>query len=774
MKYIWGVFTAISLALFSCGSGSKESVENYGIIPMPNDITLSRGKYFLQGEKTVAVSSGENEMKVFRYLENFLKNTQVTLRAVSPTEKADIYLLIDNSLKDEAYTLEVASDAIRICSNETAAGLFYGVQSLLQLMPAEIYASDRRYEGRIEIPIVSIKDAPRFPYRGALMDVGRNFLPKEEVLKFLDLMAFYKLNKFHFHLTDDQGWRIEIKKYPKLVEVGSHRSQTQVGRSDYYYPRRFDGKKQAGYYTQEEIREIVKYASDRFITVIPEIEMPGHASAALASYPELSCGLRKDYVVRDYFDVFDEVYCPKEHTFDFLENVLVEVMELFPSHYIHIGGDECPKKAWKKCIHCQTLMKKEGLPDEEALQSWFIHKIEQFVNSRGRDIIGWDEILEGGLAPNATVMSWRGEEGGIIAARQKHKVIMTPSKRCYIDYYQESPEYAPLAIGGFLPLDSVYFYNPLPAGLTTEEQSYIIGTQANIWGEYIQTPEAFEYMAFPRLLAMSEVQWTQPEYKDFVFFTRRLDKEFKRLDYCQVNSCRNFYEVNYAGVWNENHETYEVALSSFCPDAEIHYAINDSVITASSSLYKSPILLSKDAVIYAAVYKEGKSMGRVTHKEFAINKATGCDYKCGPKTEWEHLDESFGLTDGYCGYAQDMRRWVSFYQDSVQIVVELKGTQRIKQVAFASLWRPWNMIWPAKAMSVSVSADGKNFFGVGNKVLSYDFTLTESTRFPASLSFPEVEATFVRLDLLSGGLCPKGYFNEGEQSRLAIDEIEIN
>ena len=371
-------------------------------------------------------------------------------------------------------------------------------------------------------------------------------------------------------------------------------------------------------------------------------------------------------------------------------------------------------------------------------------------------------------------MSWRGEEGGIIAARQKHKVIMTPSKRCYIDYYQESPEYAPLAIGGFLPLDSVYFYNPLPAGLTTEEQSYIIGTQANIWGEYIQTPEAFEYMAFPRLLAMSEVQWTQPEYKDFVFFTRRLDKEFKRLDYCQVNSCRNFYEVNYAGVWNENHETYEVALSSFCPDAEIHYAINDSVITASSSLYKSPILLSKDAVIYAAVYKEGKSMGRVTHKEFAINKATGCDYKCVPKTEWEHLDESFGLTDGYCGYAQDMRRWVSFYQDSVQIVVELKGTQRIKQVAFASLWRPWNMIWPAKAMSVSVSADGKNFFGVGNKVLSYDFTLTESTRFPASLSFPEVEATFVRLDLLSGGLCPKGYFNEGEQSRLAIDEIEIN
>lgn len=251
----------------------------------------------------------------------------------------------------------------------------------------------------------------------------------------------------------------------------------------------------------------------------------------MAAYPEFSCGLGKTYVVRDYFDVFDEVYCPKENTFTFLEDVLTEVMQLFPSHYIHIGGDECPKKAWKKCSHCQALMKREGLEDEEALQSWFIHRMERFVNSKGRDIIGWDEILEGGLAPNATVMSWRGEEGGIEAARQKHKVIMTPGDRCYFDHYQESPEFAPLAIGGFLPLDSVYAYDPTPAVLTSEEQSYIIGTQANIWGEYIQTPEYFEYMAFPRLLAMSEVQWTQPGNKNFDSFLRRLDKEFRRLGF---------------------------------------------------------------------------------------------------------------------------------------------------------------------------------------------------------------------------------------------------
>ena len=764
---------AASFVLFSCGGGNYDSAEGYGIIPMPNEIIPSQGKYVLQGETTVAVSPDEASMKVFRYLKNALKNTSIILKNISQTGPADIYLSINDSLPDEAYTLEITPDDIRISSSETAAGLFYGVQSLLQLMPADIYDTSRKYEGQIEIPAISIKDAPRFPHRGAMMDVGRNFLPKEEVLKFLDLMAFYKLNKFHFHLTDDQGWRIEIKKYPKLIEVGSRRSQTQVGHSDYYYPRRFDGKEQAGYYTQEEIKEIVKYASDRFITVIPEIEMPGHASAALASYPELSCGLGKTYVVRDYFDVFDEVYCPKENTFDFLEDVLTEVIELFPSHYIHIGGDECPKKAWKKCAHCQALMKREGLPDEEALQSWFIHRIEQFVNSKGRDIIGWDEILEGGLAPNATVMSWRGEKGGIEAARQKHKVIMTPGKKCYFDFYQESPEFAPVAMGGFLPLDSVYAYNPLPAELTPEEQSYIIGTQANIWGEYIQTPEHFEYMAFPRLLAMSEVQWTQPEHKNFDSFTCRLDKEFKRLDYCGVNACRNFYEVNLNGVWNGLEQAYEVTLQSFCPGTEIRYAVNDSMVTASSSVYEAPVRLSEDAVIYAAVFKDGKPLGKVTHKGFAVNKATGCEYECNPKAGFEYLNKGLGLTDGRRGYARDMRRWISFYQDSVQIVVDLKKPQTVKKVAFSSLWRPWNTIWPARAIGVSVSMDGKTFIPVATKNLTYDFTLTEGTRFPVSLSFPDTKAVFVRLELLSGGLCPQGYYHEGEQSELAIDEVEI-
>ena len=772
MKIAYWILAA-SFTLLSCGEGHNDSMKDYGIIPMPNGIVPEQGTYILQGEKTVAVSSEEPSMKVFQYMENALKNTSVTLKRVSLTEQADISFLINDTLPDEAYTLEVSSHNIKISSNASAAGLFYGVQSLLQLMPAEIYDTQRKYENNIEIPAVNITDAPRFPYRGAMMDVGRNFLPKEEVLKFLDLMAMYKLNKFHFHLTDDQGWRIEIKKYPKLIEIGSHRKQTQVGHCDYYYPRRFDGKEKEGYYTQDEIREIVKYASDRFITVIPEIEMPGHASAALASYPELSCGLGKTYVVRDYFDVFDEVYCPKEGTFDFLEDVLTEVIDLFPSHYIHIGGDECPKKAWKKCDHCQSLMKQEGLKDEEALQSWFIHRIEQFVNSKGRDIIGWDEILEGGLAPNATVMSWRGEEGGIEAARQKHKVIMTPGDECYIDHYQESPEFAPLAIGGFLPLDSVYVYNPLPTELTPEEQAYIIGTQANVWGEYIQTPEYFEYMAFPRLLAMSEVQWTQPENKNFSSFAQRLDGEFKRLDYCGVNACRNFYEVNLTGAWNDSRPTYEVTLKTFCPDTEIYYTINDSVVSSSSNLYKAPVSLSEDATVYAAVYRDGKPLGRIMHKEFAVNKATGNPYECVPPPVAVKVNEGIGLTDGIRGYTRDLRRWVIFRGDTVRITVDLGTAMPVNRVAFAFLWRPFDTLWPARKLSVSVSTDSKTFTSVGSIEYSYDFTPTEAIRFPVSYSFPEIIARYIRLELLNGGLCPEGYYHAGQQSRLAIDEIEF-
>ena len=760
--------------LCSCASGGKTETEDCPILPRPQQVDRQHGQYVMRGEQTVAFpDSSAGAHTVFRYLSEALRPAGISLKQVAPEAKASIRWSFSDQLAEEAYTLTITPEAISICSNPSAKGLFYGVQSLLQLLPPSAWDTKQKPAESYQLPAMNLTDAPRFAYRGAMMDVGRNFLPKEAVLKMLDLMAFYKLNRFHFHLTDDQGWRIEIKKYPRLTEKGAYRKQTQVGHCDYYFPRRYDGIEKRGFYTQDEIREIVRYAADRFITVIPEIEMPGHSSAALACYPELSCGLGKTYVVRDYYDVFDEVYCPKEHTFRFLEDVLTEVIDLFPSHYIHIGGDECPKKAWKKCSHCQALMKQLNLPDESALQSWFIHRIEKFVNSRGRDIIGWDEILEGGLAPRATVMSWRGEAGGIEAARQQHSVIMTPGEYCYFDFYQEDPEEAPLAIGGYLPLDKVYSYNPLPGELTAEEQKYIIGVQANIWGEYIQTPDYFEYMTFPRLIAMSEVQWTQPERKDFASFARRLDREFERLGYRGVNACRHFYNVLIEGGWKEEKKDFEVDLHTLCPDADIRYAIGDSVITPSSARYEHPIVLTEEATVYAQAFRQGKPLGNVTHRTFAVNKATGCRYACTPAAEWEYTQEDTGLTDGVRGYAKNLRCWGRLGQDTARVTLTLHQTDTLQEVRFASVWRPANELWPPRAVRVSVSTDGQQFTTVGEQALTYDFSPTEGTRYPVTIHFSPVKAAYLQVEWLPTERCPKGYFNEGNPCKLAIDELEV-
>ena len=760
--------------LCSCASGGKTETEDCPILPRPQQVDRQQGEYVMRGEQTVAFpDSSAGAHTVFRYLSEALRPAGISLKQVAPEAKASIRWSFSDQLAEEAYTLTITPEAISICSNPSAKGLFYGVQSLLQLLPPSAWDTKQKPAKSYQLPAMNLTDAPRFAYRGAMMDVGRNFLPKEAVLKMLDLMAFYKLNSFHFHLTDDQGWRIEIKKYPRLTEKGAYRKQTQVGHCDYYFPRRYDGIEKRGFYTQDEIREIVRYAADRFITVIPEIEMPGHSSAALACYPELSCGLGKTYVVRDYYDVFDEVYCPKEHTFRFLEDVLTEVIDLFPSHYIHIGGDECPKKAWKKCSHCQALMKQLNLPDESALQSWFIHRIEKFVNSRGRDIIGWDEILEGGLAPRATVMSWRGEAGGIEAARQQHSVIMTPGEYCYFDFYQEDPEEAPLAIGGYLPLDKVYSYNPLPGELTAEEQKYIIGVQANIWGEYIQTPDYFEYMTFPRLIAMSEVQWTQPERKDFASFARRLDREFERLGYRGVNACRHFYNVLIEGGWKEEKKNFEVDLHTLCPDADIRYAIGDSVITPSSARYEHPIVLTEEATVYAQAFRQGKPLGNVTRRTFAVNKATGCRYACTPAAEWEYTQEDTGLTDGVRGYAKNLRCWGRLGQDTARVTLTLHQTDTLREVRFASVWRPANELWPPRAVRVSVSTDGQQFTTVGEQALTYDFSPTEGTRYPVTIHFSPVKAVYLQVEWLPTERCPKGYFNEGNPCKLAIDELEV-
>jgi hexosaminidase len=434
----------------------------------------------------------------------------------------------ENAMPNEGYSIEITTDNIILTAN-SESGFFYSLQTLFQLFDVS-----EKYENSIMLPTLKITDYPAFKYRGVHLDVCRHYYPKEFIYKYLDMMAAHKMNVFHWHLTEDQGWRIEIKKYPKLTEISSKRSETVVKKN--FDPFIGDGKPIEGYYSQEDIKDIVKYARNRNITIIPEIEMPGHALAALAAYPELSC-TGGPFEVGKKWGVYDDVYCAgNEEVFIFLQNVLDEVIELFPSKYIHIGGDECPKTRWKECPKCQQRMKDEGLADEHELQSYFIKRIEKYLNAKGKIIIGWDEILEGGLAPNAVVMSWRGESGGIEAANQNHNVIMTPNSTCYFDHYQsDNTDQEPFAIGGLTTLEDVYLYNPIPGELPEDKKKYILGVQSNVWTEYMKTSEHVEYMLFPRLCALSEVAWTNPKDRNYKIFMDRLKIHKTRLEKMEIN-----------------------------------------------------------------------------------------------------------------------------------------------------------------------------------------------------------------------------------------------
>lgn len=526
MKYT--LFAVAFCLLF--GSFGFAQADETNIIPKPVWVKTGVGVFKLT--KSTKIIIWDEEARVIAEGLNSALLRQYGFRlkiADQGSSDKNIIVLSRARFQDATdYMLSVNKDVILLMGNQE--GLFHSVQSLLQLLP----------EGngsKIDIQAVSIKDQPRFPYRGMHLDVSRHFMPVSFVKRYIDLLAQYKFNQFHWHLTDDQGWRIEIKKYPKLTEIGSKRPESHEG----VYSTIFkgDGRPVEGFYTQAEIRDVVAYAKARYINVIPEIELPGHASAALAAYPELGVGCAaRDYKfeVKKTWGIFKEVFCPTDETFKFLEDVLDETIKLFPdSPFVHIGGDEVLKDFWKASPFVQDLMKRENLKDEHEVQSYFIRRMEKFVNSKGKKIIGWDEILEGGLAPNATVMSWRGIRGGIAAAKAKHDVIMTPTDFCYFDYGQGDPAFEPLNIGGYLPLEKVYSYDPIPKELTADEQKYILGAQANIWSEYLETPAAIEYMAFPRMLALAEVVWSTPENKNFADFTKRMSANFLLLDKQKVN-----------------------------------------------------------------------------------------------------------------------------------------------------------------------------------------------------------------------------------------------
>lgn len=508
-------------------SNAQDTDPNMGIIPAPVSLKKTNGEFILSRETKFLADSPGNKAVLF--LADYLRgkkmlNIQPALNTTTGVPNSLVLTSAGtDSLPPEGYRLTVTPQKITIAGK--GAGLFYGIQTLIQLMPSDDAAT-------IKLPCVQIEDYPRFAYRGMMLDVCRHFFSVEFVKKYIDLMAAYKLNNFHWHLTDDQGWRIEIKKYPRLTEIGSQRAQTVIGNYHDRTPQQFDNTPYGGFYTQDQIRDVVKYAADRYINVVPEIEMPGHSAAAIAAYPELSCDPGQTYKVAETWGVFKDVYCPTDKTFDFLQDVLTEVMELFPSKYIHIGGDEVPKTAWQQSAYCQKMIRKLCLKNEEGLQSYFVQRMEKFVNSKGRSIIGWDEILEGGLSPNATVMSWRGEAGGIAAAQQNHDVIMTPgSGGLYFDHAQGKLSDEPLSIGGNDPLSKPYNYNPTPAALTPGQQKHVIGVQANLWTEYIPTENKAEYMLLPRMLALSEIAWTPLTNKNFDDFANtRLPLHLAKFD----------------------------------------------------------------------------------------------------------------------------------------------------------------------------------------------------------------------------------------------------
>ncbi|MEZ4900419.1 MAG: beta-N-acetylhexosaminidase [Spirosomataceae bacterium] len=485
---------------------------NYNLLPFPAQFMGQNGQFVVDGKTQIVLTAKDVLLKpIAQTLSISLKNASklplpIVVKA-TPNAKNVIHVRLNKrlGLGSEGYKLSINPNRV-ILEAEASNGAFYGLQTILQLLPIEVFSPTPIQNVKWAMPACEIQDKPRFGYRGLMLDVSRHFMPVSFVKKFIDLLALHKMNTFHWHLTDDQGWRIEIKKYPKLTQVGAKRKETLVGNYFEHYPQKFDGKEYGGFYTQAEIKEVVKYAQSKYVTIIPEVEMPGHAAAALAAYPDLGCEPTKKYEVATIWGVNNDVFCPNEQTFTFLQNVLTEVFALFPSKYIHIGGDECPKEAWKNSEFCQELIKKLKLKNEEELQSYFIKRIEQFVNSKKRSIIGWDEILEGGLAPNATVMSWRGTKGGMEAAKEKHNVIMSPTTYFYLDYYQANPAKEPLAIGGYLPIEKVYDYEPA-TGFEPTDQKYIWGVQGNIWTEYMPTPAQVEYMTYPRASAIAEIGW---------------------------------------------------------------------------------------------------------------------------------------------------------------------------------------------------------------------------------------------------------------------------
>lgn len=729
--------------------------QDINIIPQPKAIQVEQG--FFNLNKNTLIYSNLSTFEMDYLIKNIFFQSGIQIQINQKTKNNSIQFKKSNSLNENAYQLRITEDLI-IIEASSAKGHFYGIQTLLQLIPFE-------KKSQIEIPCLTINDEPSFNWRGVHLDVCRHFFDVNFIKKYIDFLAMYKMNTFHWHLTEDQGWRIEIKKYPLLTEIGSKRKGSMVG---HYVDQTFNDIPYGGFYTQEDVKEIVQYAKERHITVVPEIEMPGHAKAALAAYPHLAC-TDGPFEVATGWGVFEDVFCPKEETFTFLEDVLTEVMALFPSTYIHIGGDECPKTRWKNCEYCQALIKKEGLKDEHELQSYFIKRIEKFLNKNGRKLIGWDEILEGGLAPNAAVMSWQGETGGIEAAKKGHFVVMTPGSHCYFDHYQGEPKNEPIAIGGFTTLEKVYQYQPIPKELTTNEAKYVLGAQANLWTEYMPTKEQVEYMLFPRLLALSEVVWGTSKPEKFLAFQQRVINHFNRLDALKVNYSKSIFGVTIASK-SINQKLF-VELNSF-DNENIRYTLDESEPTVASHKYVSPLLINQNLTLKAGYFDAEKRLSQVTSQVFNINLATAKNIVLSQEPHKNYaIGGAFTLIDGMKGDSKRYGRdWLGFLGKDFEAVIDLNQETTIENISVGFLENKGSWIHFPVEVNFYQSLDGKNYvkiFTANSETIKNNEGQIQALFAPLKTALIKVEAKYLEK-------IPEGHPGAGNKSWVFVDEIQIN
>ncbi|WP_294238669.1 family 20 glycosylhydrolase [uncultured Chryseobacterium sp.] len=740
-------------------SGLFFAQNRLNLIPYPQKVELLKGEFTIPGKFKLDQNLSRLETEYFkkqiRDVFTFGIGKKETAHLVNVPFSAPSKRNPEN---EEKYAIEISPRQIVISSN-TKQGYFLALQTLIQLF--------RQYKDSGKIPAMKIEDEPKFAWRGMHLDVSRHFFTVEEVKQYIDYLAMYKLNTFHWHLTDDQGWRIEIKKYPKLTQIGSKRKESMIGA---YVDNTFDGKPYGPYfYTQDQIRDVVKYAQDRHITVVPEIEMPGHALAALSAYPELAC-TKGPFEPATKWGVFDDVFCPKEETFTFLENVLNEVMQLFPSQYIHIGGDECPKTRWKECAHCQELIKKYNLKDEHGLQSYFIQRIEKYVNSKGRKIIGWDEILEGGLAPNAAVMSWTGIKGGVEAAKSGHFAVMTPGAYCYFDHYQGDPATEPNAFGGFTPLDKVYSYQPVPEELNVTQSKYILGVQANLWTEYILDFKQVQYMIFPRMLALSEVAWGTSDAKNYKEFERRVINEFETLDKMSVHYARSIYNINGKVMAADNGIAYELSTSQ--SPSGVRYTVNGADPSAASPAYTNPIPVQKSMTIKSAYFENRQLKSAISSQDFTVSKTTGKKITLEQQPNENYsFGGAFTLVDGIIGNQRQLgKTWLGFQGKDVVATIDFGQPTPFSEVYFNTLDNKGSWIHFAKSVHVFVSDNGTDFRMI--KEIGKDEILAAKGKIRLQLG--NQKAKYLKIKIENAGIIPPGNPGADSQAWLFVDEIGVN